>query len=78
MRIGANVKEAIRGQTKPDFDAKMNMAVKAAGKTEYWLALPHETEDLAPQRFPRIYADCQEPLRFLRVITKTRKGNDNA
>ncbi len=26
--IGANVKEAIRGQSKPDFYAKMNIALK--------------------------------------------------
>ena len=32
--IGANVKEAIRGQTKPDFYAKLNIALKEASEAE--------------------------------------------
>ena len=35
--IGANVKEAIRGQSNADFGAKMNIALKEASETEYWL-----------------------------------------
>ena len=42
--IGANVKEAIRGQSKPDFYAKMNIALKEASETEYWLEILKETE----------------------------------
>ena len=42
--IGANVKEAVRGQTKADFGAKMNIALKEANETEYWLELLYETE----------------------------------
>ena len=37
--IGANVREAIRGQSKPDFYAKLNIALKEADETEYWLEL---------------------------------------
>ena len=37
--VGANVKEAIRGQSKADFIAKMNIALKEASETEYWLDL---------------------------------------
>ena len=33
--IGANVKEAIRAQSKPDFYSKMNIALKEASETEY-------------------------------------------
>lgn len=33
--IGANVKEAIRGQSKADFYAKMNIALKECSETEY-------------------------------------------
>lgn len=31
--IGANVKEAVRGQSKADFYAKMNIALKEASET---------------------------------------------
>lgn len=41
--IGANVKEAIRGQSKADFYAKMNISLKEASETEYWLELLHES-----------------------------------
>ena len=42
--IGANVKEAIRGQSKADFYSKMNIALKEASETEYWLELLHESD----------------------------------
>ena len=37
--IGANLKEAIRGQSTKDFRAKPNIALKEASETEYWLEL---------------------------------------
>ena len=37
--IGANVKEAVRGQSKVDFIHKMNISLKEASETEYWLEL---------------------------------------
>lgn len=71
--IGANVKEAIRGQSKADFYAKMNIALKEASETEYWLELLHETNYLTEGQFRSIYNDCQELLRILMSITKTQK-----
>jgi len=71
--IGANVKEAIRGQTKPDFYAKMNIALKEASETEYWLELLHESNYMDEQGFSSIYADCQEILKILMAITKHQK-----
>ena len=35
--IGANVKEAIRGQSKADFAMKLNIALKEASESEYWI-----------------------------------------
>lgn len=71
--IGANVKEAIRGQSKPDFLAKMNIALKEASETEYWLELLHETDYITKSDFNNIYADCQELLKILMSITKHSK-----
>ncbi len=34
--VGANVREAIRGYSKPDFFAKMSIALKEADETAYW------------------------------------------
>ena len=76
--IGANVREAIRGQSKPDFYAKLNIALKEADEAEYWLELLQETDYLTPQQFQSIYADCEELVKLLVAITKTQKGKDNA
>jgi len=71
--IGANVKEAIRGQSRPDFYAKMNIALKEASETEYWLELLHESEFINDKFFDSIYEDCQELIKLLVAITKTQK-----
>lgn len=73
--IGANVKEAIRGQSKPDFYAKMNIALKEASETEYWLEILKETEYIDDVSFKSIYADCQEILKILMSITKTQNSD---
>lgn len=44
--IGANVAEGERGQTKPDFNSKMNIALKEANETYYWLRLLYKTDFL--------------------------------
>ena len=71
--IGANIKEAIRGQTKADFYAKMNIALKEASETEYWLELLSEGEFIDVKAFESIYEECQELLRLLMAITKSQK-----
>ena len=73
--IGANVKEAIRGQSKLDFYAKMNIALKEASETEYWLEILKETEYIDDVSFKSIYADCQEILKILMSITKTQNSD---
>ncbi len=74
--IGANVKEAIRGQSKADFASKMNIALKEASETEYWIELLWETAFISKEQFDSIYADCQELLRFLFSIVKTSRKGD--
>ena len=71
--IGANVKEAIRGQTKPDFYAKMNVALKEASETEYWLELLVGSQLIEPAHYSDIYEDCQEIIKLLVSITKKQK-----
>ena len=72
--IGANVKEAIRGQSKADFYSKMNIALKEASETEYWLELLYESGYIHEEDFRGIFADCQELMRILVASTKTLQG----
>lgn len=71
--IGANVKEAIRGQSKSDFYSKLNIALKEASETEYWLEILYETEYIDKKLFDSINSDCQELIKLLVSITKTQK-----
>lgn len=71
--IGANVKEAIRGQSKPDFISKMSVALKEASEAEYWLELLYETGFMDKKQFDSIYADNQELLKILMRIVKSSK-----
>ena len=67
------MKEAICGQSKPDFYAKMNIALKEASETEYWLELLHESDYITDNAFKNIYHDCKEVIKILTSITKTQK-----
>ena len=70
--IGANVKEAIRAQSKADFYAKLNISLKEASETEYWLELLFESGYITKEQFESIYNDCQELIKILTAITKTQ------
>lgn len=68
--IGANVREAIRGQSRADFGAKMNIALKEACETEYWLELLYKTDYIEKEHCESIYNDCKEIIRILTAIVK--------
>ena len=71
--IGANVKEALRGQSKKDFLSKMNIALKEANETEYWIDLLFETDYLDRAAYKVLYSDCKEICRILNAIVKSTK-----
>ena len=71
--IGANVREAIGGQSKEDFIAKMHIALKEVYETEYWLELLYNTDYLTEKEFESIYTDCRELTNILASILKTMK-----
>ena len=68
--IGANVAEAERGQSKADFNAKMNIALKEANESEYWIRLLHRTEYLTKEEFDSIEKDIKEIIAILVAICK--------
>ena len=71
--IGANIRESIRGQSTPDFYAKLSIALKEAEETCYWLELLRATAYISESEFVSIYNDCEELLKLLVSITKTIK-----
>ncbi|MFA5881882.1 MAG: four helix bundle protein [Eubacteriales bacterium] len=71
--IGANVKEAIQAQSKKDFTAKMNIALKEASESEYWIELLTKTDYLTKSQSKKILNDCKEINKILSSIVKTSK-----
>ena len=69
--IGANISEAQRGQSKADFSAKMNIALKEANETCYWIKLLYQTDYLTNAQYESIFADAEALLRMLTSICKT-------
>ena len=73
--IGANVKEAERGQSKADFYAKMNIALKEAAETEYWLELFEKTNIITNNQFKTLKNNCGKIRKLLIASINTAKSN---
>jgi four helix bundle protein len=71
--IGANIAESQQAQSRADFVNKLNIALKEAYETNYWLRLMSETQYLKTQEFESIIADCKELEKLLIAIVKTSK-----
>jgi four helix bundle protein len=72
--IGANVREAVYGQSKNDFIAKMSIALKETSETEYWLELLYKTGYLDEKQYASIKNDCSSIAKIITSIVKTAKG----
>jgi four helix bundle protein len=75
--IGANVEEAIAGQSKKDFVAKLSISLKEAKETHYWLRLLSRCEYIDEQMFKSIINDCDEIIVILTRILQTSRKNGN-
>jgi len=73
--IGALVREAEQAQSKADFISKMNIALKEANETEYWLLLLKDSNYIDEKSFESIHNDCVEVIKLLISIIKTTKEN---
>ena len=72
--IGANVRESVNAQSRMDFINKLNIALKEANETEYWLELLHESNYLSEDEFTSIYNNCGKIAATLTKIIKTTKA----
>lgn len=71
--IGALVMEAEHAQSRADFINKMNIALKEANETVYWLSLLKDSEYIDEQMFNSIFPEAEELLKILISIVKTTK-----
>lgn len=71
--IGANIEEAIGGQSDKDFYAKLTIAYKEARETHYWLRLLTDTNYLTTNESNSLLKDTEELLKIIGSIQKTMK-----
>ena len=73
--IGANIAESRYAQSKSDFAAKLQIALKEAAETQYWLELLRDAELVRSDKaFTSICDDCTELLKLLTSSVKTAKA----
>jgi len=74
--IGANANEAVIGSSKKDFINKMNISLKEAYESRYWLLLLASVDNI---KNPDFYLDeIDEIIRMLVKIVKTSKETESA
>jgi len=69
--IGANVEEALAGQSRKDFFAKMSIASKEARETNYWLRLIKDAGIFDGQESQKPVEVSEELIKILTSIVKT-------
>ena len=75
--IGANIEEAIGGQTEKDFVSKLSIAYKEARETIYWLKLLYASSFLSKELAEIMLNDGEEICKILgkiQITVKTRNS----
>jgi len=75
--IGANVEEAIGGQTPKDFRAKLFIAYKEARESHYWLRLIRDSNLISKKSAQTLLDDCHELKSILGAILNTMNNKLN-
>jgi len=71
--IGANVREAQSAQSDKDFLHKMEISLKEARESEYWLIVLVESGVILPEKVTSLRAENDIIIKILVSITKTIK-----
>jgi len=75
--IGANIEEAIGGQSEKDFFAKLTISYKEARETHYWIRLLGDTGYLTKEESKSLLLDTDELLRIIGSIQKTMRSRNS-
>ena len=73
--IGANIYEANYAQGKKDFISKLEIALKEASETGYWLELLHKTNYIDESTFKSLNEQCTAIRVMLVASCRTAKNN---
>lgn len=75
--IGANIREANYAHSKPDFIAKLQIALKECYETEYWLELIQKAGLASDDVTSKLSHECGSIRRMLVSSVNTSKNNSN-
>lgn len=75
--IGANVREAKYAASRKDFVNKLQIALKEAAESEYWIELLYKTKYLSIEEYTSLCNDGIELIKILTSITKSIKNTLN-
>lgn len=73
--IAKFIKDANQAESKQIFTNDMNIALKKASETEFWLLILREGNFIDDKPFESINEDCVELIKMLTSIVKTSKEN---
>ena len=73
--IGANIREAQYAHGKKDFVSKLEIALKEASETGYWLELLYRTKYISEEMFKNLSSKCASLRVLLIASCKTAKEN---
>lgn len=73
--IGANIEEAIGGQSRKDFYAKLTISYKEARESYYWIRLLKDTNYLSKEQYDSLILDIEELLKIIGSIQKTIRNS---
>ncbi|MBR4322525.1 four helix bundle protein [Treponema sp.] len=73
--IGANVRESKNAQSKADFISKLNIALKEADETQYWLEIMVKSDLIKENQVEALNKDLKEIIAMLVSSIKTLRGN---
>ena len=73
--IGANIHEAQYAQSKKDFISKLEIALKEASETGYWLELLFRTKYIDERTFKTLSSKCTSLRAMLIASCRTAKEN---
>ena len=73
--IGANLREAQFAQSRADFITKLQIALKEANETRYWLELLYRTKYLNAERYRELDRQCASLVSMLVSSLKTAKSS---
>lgn len=73
--IGANIREAQYAHGKADFISKLQIALKEANETDYWLELLYKTQYISNSEYETLNTSCKSIRIMLISSIKTAKAN---